>query len=46
MTAYRLEGHTPVPCTILEASRILEGSKHIVQQDRIGDVSVSTVFLV
>lgn len=44
---YRLEGHTPVPCTLEELE---EGFKdfdryRLVRQTEVGDILVSTVFL-
>ena len=41
---YKLNGHTPVPCTIEEMMEQFE-SDRVVRQTYVGDVMVSTVFL-
>lgn len=43
---YKLHGHEPVPCSLLDYAAALEDVKsRIVAQDHVGDVLVSTVFL-
>jgi hypothetical protein len=42
---YRLEGHTPVPCTLEEGAAALSDRRRIVANDELPRVRVSTVFL-
>lgn len=45
MRWYRLEGKTPVPCTMMEAASLIESDDRIVARTEVGSATVSTVFL-
>lgn len=42
---YRLEGHTPVPCTLEETEGVWANDERIVEKTSVGDIEISTVFM-
>ena len=42
---YYLDGHQPIPCTLMEWGERFNDATRIVAQEHIGDIFVSTVFL-
>ena len=42
---YRLDGHKPVKCTVLEWAEMFETQDKRVADDMVGKVRISTIFL-